>query len=58
MYKHLLLLVLLAPSLLALDVLEDKVEAAEDISEIAASQKTGSVTLSDSTTTSFRSEER
>ena len=53
MYKHLLLLALLAPALLALDVFEDKLEDTEDISELAASTKTGAVTLSDSTTTSF-----
>ena len=49
MYQHLLLLVILMPALMALDVSEDT----EDISELAASSKTGAVTLSDSTTTSF-----
>ena len=53
MYKHLLLLVLFTPALFALDIFEDKPEDAEDVSELAASTKTGSVTLSDSTTTSF-----
>ena len=53
MYKHLLLLVLFTPALLALDVFEDKQDEVEDISELSASTKTGAVTLSDSTTTSF-----
>ena len=53
MYKHLLLLVLFTPALFALDIFEEKLEDAEDVSELAASTKTGSVTLSDSTTTSF-----
>ena len=53
MYKHVLLLVIFTPALLALDVFEDKQDEVEDISELAASTKTGAVTLSDSTTTSF-----
>ena len=53
MYKHLLILVIFTPALLALDVFEDKQDEVEDISELSASTKTGAVTLSDSTTTSF-----
>ena len=53
MYKHVLLLVLFTPALLALDVFEDTQDEVEDISELSASTKTGAVTLSDSTTTSF-----
>ena len=53
MYKHLLILVIFTPALLALDVFEDTQDEVEDISELSASTKTGAVTLSDSTTTSF-----